>query len=79
MPAIRCTIGIGMTKNKKTDITEERWKVTYGPEKEADRSVKFFPDEIGAQFWFEEQQARGRHVDAYKITTRTIETIEHVS
>lgn len=64
-----------MCINMKTGtITEIRYVVEFGGQKETDRKKEYSDDKQKASDLFREKQKQGFHVDAYEVVTTTVVT-----
>lgn len=53
------------------DTTEIKYKVTYGPLEKEGRFFRMFDSIESASIFFKDQESKGKHVDAYEVTTIT--------
>lgn len=51
-----------------------KYKITFGPKKEADREIQFVSDKTAAIKLFETKDKAGLHVNVYQIETVITET-----
>lgn len=68
-----------MAKTKSSETTTIIYEVHYGQKSLKSRKIAKFDAESDASSFFIDKHSQGLHVDAFKITRTTVETIENLS